>query len=67
MDNQAVGRRVWEAVGGQKNVKSLVHCATRLRFRLKDESLADTQKLKRRPGRDPSRTKWRSVSSSDWQ
>lgn len=21
MDNQAVGRRVWEAVGGQKNVK----------------------------------------------
>ena len=41
MDNQAVGRRVWEAVGGQKNVKSLVHCATRLRFRLKDESLAD--------------------------
>ncbi|XFE28356.1 PTS transporter subunit EIIB [Listeria innocua] len=45
MDNQAVGRRVWEAVGGQKNVKSLVHCATRLRFRLKDESLADTQKL----------------------
>ncbi len=47
MDNQAVGRRVWEAVGGQKNVKSLVHCATRLRFRLKDESLADTQKLKK--------------------
>ena len=29
MDNQAVGSRVWEAVGGQKNVKSLVHCATR--------------------------------------
>ena len=49
MDNQAVGRRVWEAVGGQKNVKSLVHCATRLRFRLKDESLADTQKLKEDP------------------
>ena len=40
---------VWEAVGGQKNVKSLVHCATRLRFRLKDESLADTQKLKEDP------------------
>ena len=46
MDNQAVGRRVWEAVGGEKNVNSLVHCATRLRFKLKDESLADTQKLK---------------------
>ena len=46
MDNQAVGKRVWEAVGGEKNVNSLVHCATRLRFKLKDESVADTQKLK---------------------
>lgn len=49
MDNQAVGRRVWEAVGGEKNVNSLVHCATRLRFKLKDESIADTQKLKNDP------------------
>lgn len=49
MDNQAVGRRVWEAVGGQKNVISLVHCATRLRFKLKDEALADTEKLKSDP------------------
>ena len=49
MDNQAVGKRVWEAVGGEKNVISLVHCATRLRFILKDESVADTQKLKQDP------------------
>ncbi|EOS7789775.1 PTS glucose transporter subunit IIA [Enterococcus hirae] len=49
MDNQAVGKRVWEAVGGEKNVNSLVHCATRLRFKLKDESIADTQKLKQDP------------------
>lgn len=49
MDNQEVGKRVWEAVGGQKNVNSLVHCATRLRFKLKDESIADTQKLKKDP------------------
>lgn len=49
MDNQAVGKRVWEAVGGEKNVNSLVHCATRLRFKLKDESVADTQKLKQDP------------------
>ena len=49
MDNQAVGKRVWEAVGGEKNVNSLVHCATRLRFKLKDESVADTQKLKLDP------------------
>ena len=49
LDNQAVGKRVWEAVGGEKNVNSLVHCATRLRFKLKDESVADTQKLKQDP------------------
>ncbi|MDO4625525.1 MAG: beta-glucoside-specific PTS transporter subunit IIABC [Enterococcus hirae] len=49
MNNQAVGKRVWEAVGGEKNVNSLVHCATRLRFKLKDESVADTQKLKQDP------------------
>lgn len=49
MDNQAVGKRVWEAVGGEKNVNSSVHCATRLRFKLKDESVADTQKLKQDP------------------
>ena len=49
MDNQAVGKRVWEAVGGEKNGNSLVHCATRLRFKLKDESVADTQKLKQDP------------------
>ncbi|MGM9903890.1 MAG: beta-glucoside-specific PTS transporter subunit IIABC [Enterococcus sp.] len=49
MDNKAVGRRVWEAVGGEKNVNSLVHCATRLRFKLKDESMADTQTLKNDP------------------
>ena len=46
MDNQAVGRRVWGSGRRTKECQSLVHCATRLRFRLKDESLADTQKLK---------------------
>jgi len=33
-------------VGGKENVKSLECCITRLRFRLKDEDLADTDKLK---------------------
>ncbi|MCK6174020.1 PTS transporter subunit EIIB [Enterococcus hirae] len=64
MDNQAVGKRVWEAVGGEKNVNSLVHCATRLRFKLKDESVADTQKVKTGSRCDSSSTKWWSVPSS---
>lgn len=33
-------------VGGEGNVASLVHCATRLRFVLKDESIAKTEAMK---------------------
>ncbi len=33
-------------VGGKENVISLTHCITRLRFKLKDESLADDEYLK---------------------
>lgn len=37
-------------VGGRDNVNSLVHCITRLRFRLKDESKADDEYLKQCEG-----------------
>jgi PTS system beta-glucosides-specific IIC component len=43
--NQEIAERVLAAVGGEKNVNSVVHCATRLRFKLKDEAKADTDKL----------------------
>lgn len=46
MKKDSVGQRVWEAVGGKENVISLTHCATRLRFKLKDEAKADTKKIK---------------------
>lgn len=32
-------------VGGKDNITKLVHCVTRLRFSLKDESKADTDYL----------------------
>ncbi|MBP2098772.1 beta-glucoside-specific PTS transporter subunit IIABC [Enterococcus rivorum] len=32
-------------VGGDENIVSLTHCITRLRFNLKNESIADTKKL----------------------
>ena len=41
---------VLAGVGGEDNVSSLVHCATRLRFVLKDESKADTATVKGVPG-----------------
>ena len=34
-------------VGGKENVSSLAHCITRLRFKLKDESKANTDILKK--------------------
>jgi len=37
-------------VGGKENVSSVVHCITRLRFKLKDESKANTDVLKNMDG-----------------
>ncbi|WP_353949106.1 beta-glucoside-specific PTS transporter subunit IIABC [Sporolactobacillus sp. Y61] len=38
MDFRKTGEEILQAVGGEKNVKSLIHCATRLRFKLKNTS-----------------------------
>lgn len=43
--NKEIAVRVLDAVGGKENVNSVVHCATRLRFKLKDEEKADTNRL----------------------
>ena len=43
--NKEIAVRVLDAVGGKENVNSVVHCATRLRFKLKDENIADTARL----------------------
>ncbi|MEI5989112.1 beta-glucoside-specific PTS transporter subunit IIABC [Enterococcus crotali] len=47
--NQEIAERVLTLVGGEENVNSVVHCATRLRFKLKDEEKADTDKLNQDP------------------
>ena len=41
---------ILENVGGKENVSQALHCATRLRFTLKDESKANTEALKNTPG-----------------
>lgn len=47
--NQEIAKFVMEQVGGEKNVISLVHCATRLRFQLKDDSIVNEDALKNNP------------------
>jgi PTS system, beta-glucoside-specific, IIABC component len=42
--------KIIENVGGENNIQSVVHCATRLRFVLKDESKADDAAIKAIPG-----------------
>lgn len=50
VDCAQTGLAVLDAVGGEENVSSLAHCATRLRFKLKDESLADKNTVQAIPG-----------------
>lgn len=50
MDFEKLAKEIVAGVGGEKNVISLVHCATRLRFSLKDNAKADTAVLEKNPG-----------------
>ena len=50
MDFKELAALILEHVGGKSNVKSVVHCATRLRFTLSDASKADTEKIKKAKG-----------------
>ena len=50
MNYQELGDKILSLVGGRDNVSGLTHCATRLRFNLKDEGKAQTETLKKTPG-----------------
>lgn len=50
MSQEKLAKEIVQLVGGEKNVVSLVHCATRLRFVLKDEGKADQAKLEKTAG-----------------
>ncbi|WP_299999096.1 PTS beta-glucoside transporter subunit IIABC [uncultured Cedecea sp.] len=49
MEYQALAKDILSHVGGKENIVSLVHCATRLRFKLKDNKKADAEGLKKNP------------------
>lgn len=50
MKNKQLAESIIEYVGGQDNIISLVHCATRLRFALKDDNKANADILKKQKG-----------------
>ncbi|WP_241630567.1 PTS transporter subunit EIIB, partial [Rosenbergiella nectarea] len=49
MDYQSLAKKILAGVGGKDNISHFVHCATRLRFKLKQPELADTKALKQLP------------------
>ena len=50
MDFKELASLILENIGGKSNVKNVVHCATRLRFTLKDDSKPNTDSIKKAPG-----------------
>ena len=47
MNYENLAKEILKNVGGQENVSNLTHCATRLRFNLKDVSKANTETIKK--------------------
>lgn len=45
-----LSKQIVKLVGSEKNIISITHCMTRLRFKLKDETLANTSVLAQTPG-----------------
>ncbi|SDY22912.1 PTS system, beta-glucosides-specific IIC component [Evansella caseinilytica] len=50
MKYEQLAKDIIEKVGGKANIISVVHCITRLRFKLKDESKAQTDAIKNMDG-----------------
>lgn len=50
MNYKELATTIIEDIGGEKNISQLTHCATRLRFNLKDESIVAEDKLKETTG-----------------
>jgi len=50
MEYHTLAQDILSHIGGRDNIVSLVHCATRLRFKLKDNHKADAEGLKKNPG-----------------
>ncbi|MDQ0799508.1 PTS transporter subunit EIIC [Arthrobacter sp. SLBN-112] len=47
---RSLAGEILQGVGGEKNIVSAAHCATRLRLKLRDEAKADTAAVEKLPG-----------------
>lgn len=50
MKYEKFNRQIIDLVGGKENISAVVHCMTRLRFTLKDRSIAKTEEIKKMDG-----------------
>ncbi|WP_249930953.1 glucose PTS transporter subunit EIIB, partial [Paenibacillus polymyxa] len=50
MSDKELSKKIVTLIGGEENVNSVFHCATRLRFKLKDRTKADKAALEATPG-----------------
>lgn len=50
MEYEKLAQQIMSDIGGEENVNTLIHCATRLRFTLKDVSKAQKEKIKKLDG-----------------
>lgn len=50
MDFQVLAKQILQYIGGEANITALTHCATRLRFTLKDKAKADAAALQKCKG-----------------
>lgn len=50
MNYAELAKQILQGVGGAENVENVKHCVTRLRFNLRDESIAKTEEIKKLNG-----------------
>ena len=50
VDYRSLAGEILQGVGGEKNIVSAAHCATRLRLKLRDEAKADAGAVEKLPG-----------------
>lgn len=49
IDYQDLSAKIMDNIGGVKNVKTVTHCVTRLRFYLHDRNIAEDSEIKKLP------------------